>query len=78
MVLNGPLGVAGGRPNGWLAKGGVADAEYAELSGQAIQIQADSIKIGVGGTPRKRGSNRILCRGVLRDGLTKRAVGRRQ
>ena len=78
VVVDCPLGITRGTANGWRSECGVADAEHAELGGQPIQIQADPVEVRVGGAPRECGSDRILCRGVLRDGLRKRAVGRRQ
>ena len=54
MVLHGPLRVPSGVANGWRPEGGVADAEHAELRGQAIQVQADAVEIGIRGTPRQR------------------------
>jgi hypothetical protein len=47
MVVDGPLGIASGAANGWLAESGVADAEYAELSGQAIKVQANAVEVGI-------------------------------
>ena len=49
MVLHGPLGVARGTAYGWLPKGRVAHAQHPKLSGQAIQIQADAVEVGIGG-----------------------------
>lgn len=51
VVFYSPLHEARGSANGRLAEGGVSDAEHAELSGQAIQVQADAVEVGIGGTP---------------------------
>ena len=59
-----PLHETCGSGNGRLAEGGVADAEHAELGGQAIQVQADAVEIVIGGTSSKRRSHRILRRGA--------------
>ena len=68
MVLYGPLHVARGRADGWFAEGGVAHAEHAELSGQAIQVQADAVKVGIGGASSQGRSHCILRCGILRHG----------
>ena len=60
MVLHGPLGVASGTANGWLTKAGVTDTEYPKLGGQAIQIQADAVEVGIGGAASQRGGDRVL------------------
>ena len=49
---------AGGRPDRRLAKGGVADAQHAELSWQAIQVQANAVEVGIGGAA---GEGRTGC-----------------
>ena len=67
MVLDGPLHEARGRADGRLAEGGVAHTQHAKFGGQAIQVQADAVEVGIGGTPGQCRSHRILRGGILRN-----------
>ena len=66
VVFNGPFGIARGTANRWLSNGGVAHTEHPKLGRQAIQVQADPVKVGIGGTAGERGGDRILSGRILR------------
>jgi len=69
VILYGEFHEAGGRPDSRLAKGGVADAQHAELSWQAIQVQANAVEVGIGGAASQCRRDRILRCGILRHGF---------
>ena len=69
VVLDSPLGVAGGTPNGRFAERGVTHTEHPKLGGQAIQVQANAVKVGIGGASRQRRSDCVLRSCVLRHGF---------
>ena len=66
VVLDSPLGVAGGTPNGRLAERGVAHTQHPKLRGQAIQIKADAVEVSVGSASGQGRSHRILRGCILR------------
>ena len=49
VVLDRESDITSGTANSRLSEGGVADAEHTELSGQAIQVQADAVEVRIGG-----------------------------
>lgn len=66
MVVDSPPGVASGTANGGCPKGGVAHTEHQKLGGQAIQVEADAVEVGVGGASGQGRSHRILRGCILR------------
>ena len=72
MVVHCPLGVPSGTANAGRPKRGVTHAQHSKLGRQAVQVQADTVEVGIGGTPRQRGSDGILGGSVLRDRLLER------
>ena len=69
MVLDRESDITSGTANSHLSKGGVADAEHTELSGQAIQVQTDTVEVGIGSASSQCGGDGVLCRGILRHRL---------
>jgi len=49
VVLNGPLGVTAGVFDLRIAQAGIAHTQNAKLGAHAIEVQADTIEIRVGG-----------------------------
>ena len=49
MILHCPFCVASCITNRRLAERGVAHTQHSELRWQAVQVQADAVKVGVGG-----------------------------
>lgn len=44
VVVDGPLGVAGGAAGGWLRKRGVAHAKHSKPGWQAVQAQENAVE----------------------------------
>src|SRR5579864_5892271 len=55
VVVDCPLGITRGAANAWRSEGGVAHTQHAKFGGEAAQVQADAVEVGIGGTPRQRG-----------------------
>ena len=69
VIFYRPADITGGTANGWLAKGRIPHTQHAELGGQAIQVQADAVEVGIGGASGQSRSHCILCCGILRHRL---------
>ena len=48
MVFNGEFDEASRGADGGLAQGRVADTQHPKLGGQAIEVQADAVKVSIG------------------------------
>jgi len=53
MVLDRESDITGGTANSRLSEGGVAHTQHAKLGGQATQVQADAVKVGIEGASRQ-------------------------
>jgi len=69
MVFNGEFDEASRGADGGLAKGCVADTQHPKLGGQAIEVQADAVKVSIGGAVCQRRSDRILRSRILWHGF---------
>ena len=69
VVLNSEIDEASRGADGGLAEGCVADTKHPKLSGQAIQILVDAVKVGIGGASGQRRSDRIQRRRIFRHGF---------
>jgi hypothetical protein len=72
VVLDGPLSVTSGTPNGGIAEGGVTHTQNSKLGRQAIQIHANAVEVGIGGAASQRGGDRILRGGGFGDRFLER------
>ena len=54
MVIHGPLGVTSRASDGWHPECSIPHAQHSKLGGQAIQVQANAVKVGIGGASRQR------------------------
>lgn len=69
VVFNGPLRVASGTSNGGVAKSGVAHGQHPKLGRHAVQVQADSVEVGISGASRQRRGHGVLSGSIFRHGL---------